>query len=79
MTRLHPARLLVGPSLTEANALPVMQEGDDVVRTLLAAATAFGVQTLFLQSGAAHLLGRSIAEQILYLDPPFDVVVVGSD
>lgn len=63
----------------ELQASPVMQEGDDVARTLLAIARGIGVRTLFLQSGIARLLGRSIAEQLLYLDPPFDVVVVSSE
>ena len=45
----------------------------------MAAAKSFGIGTLFLQGGSSHLLGLSIAEQILYLDPPFDVVVVGSE
>jgi K+-sensing histidine kinase KdpD len=60
-------------------ASPVMQEGDDVAKTLIAIAQGFGVRTLFLQSGTSRLLGRSIAEQLLYLHPPFDVVVVGSE
>jgi hypothetical protein len=50
---------------------PVMQEGDDVAQTLLTVARGFGVRTLFLQSG-------TIVERLLYLNPPFDVVVVGS-
>jgi K+-sensing histidine kinase KdpD len=65
--------------IEEVQATPVMQEGNDVPRTLLAAARGFGVKTLFLQSGTARLLGRSIAEQLIYLDPPFDVVVVSSE
>jgi K+-sensing histidine kinase KdpD len=65
--------------IAQSKASPVMQEGEDVVKTLLAVAAAFGVRTLFLQSGTSRLLGRSIAEQLLYLNPPFDVVVVGSE
>ena len=65
--------------IQEAHAAPVMQEGDDIARTLLATARHFGVSTLFLQSGTSGLLGRTIAEQLLYLDPPFDVVVIGSE
>jgi K+-sensing histidine kinase KdpD len=65
--------------IAESNASPVMQEGSDIARTLVAAAKSFGIGTLFLQGGSSHLLGRSIAEQLLYLDPPFDVVVVGSE
>jgi hypothetical protein len=57
----------------------VIQEGDDIAKTLLAVARGFGVRTLFLKSGSSHGLGRSIAEQLLYLDPPFDVVIVGSE
>ncbi len=66
-------------TIAELQASPVMQFGDDVAKTLLAIACGFGVRTLFLQSGTSRLLGRSIAEQLLYLDPPFDVVVVGSE
>ena len=65
--------------IAELQASPVMQEGDDVVKTLRATAYGFGVQTLFLQSGTSRLLGRSIAEQLIYLDPPFDVVIVSSE
>ncbi len=64
--------------ISQSKASPVMQEGNDIPRTLLTVACAFGVRTLFLQSGTSHLLGRSIAEQLLYLEPPFDVVVVNS-
>jgi K+-sensing histidine kinase KdpD len=63
----------------ELQASPVMQEGDDVAKTLLAVARGFGIRTLFLQSGTSRLLGRSIAEQLIYLNPPFDVVVVSSE
>lgn len=65
--------------ISEARGVPVMQEGDDVAAALVAAARWFGVRTLFLQSGTSRLLGRSIAEQLLDLDPPFDVVVVSSE
>jgi K+-sensing histidine kinase KdpD len=65
--------------IAASNASPVIQEGDDVARTLLTVAAAFGVRTLYLQSGTSRLLGRSIAEQLLYLNPPFDIVVVGSE
>jgi K+-sensing histidine kinase KdpD len=65
--------------LIEASqAIPIMQEGDDVAQTLIAVARAFGIATMFVQSGRARFLGRSLAEQLVYLDPPFDVVVVGS-
>jgi Osmosensitive K+ channel histidine kinase len=65
--------------IAELHASPVMQEGDDVAMTLLAVASGLGIRTLFLQSGTSRRLGRSIAEQLLYLNPPFDVVVVGSE
>lgn len=65
--------------IEQLQATPVMQEGDDDALTLLVTARGFGVKTLFLQSGTPGLLGRSIAERLLYLDPPFDVVVVRSD
>ena len=59
-------------------ASQVMQVGNDVPKALLAIASGFGVRTLFLQSGTSRLLERSIAEQLLYLYPPFDFVVVSS-
>lgn len=65
--------------IAEHQATPVMQEGNDVAGTLLAVATRFGVTTLFLRSGAAGVFGRSIAEQLLYLNPPFEVVVLPSE
>jgi hypothetical protein len=54
-----------------AEAAPVMQEGDDVGATLLSVSRSFGVGALFLRSGKT-------AERLLQLDPPFDLVVVGS-
>jgi len=58
-------------AILREKAAPVMQEGDDIAETLLSVACAFGVRTLFLQSG-------STVERLLTLRPPFDVVVVGS-
>jgi len=55
-----------------ANAAPVMQEGADVAQTLLTVGRSFGVGTLFLRSGR-------VAERLLHLHPPFDLVVVGSE
>ena len=57
--------------ISEHKASPVMQQGDNVAQTLLTVARLFGVRMMFLQ--------RSVAEQLLQLDPPFDVVVVGSE
>jgi hypothetical protein len=51
---------------------PIMQEGDDVPKTLLTVTRGFGVRTLFLQSGTT-------VERLLTLHPPFDVVVVGGE
>lgn len=65
--------------IADSDASPVMQQGHDVAKTLIAVAQGFGIRTLFLQSGPSHGLGRSVAEQLLYLHPPFDVVVVGSE
>lgn len=58
--------------IAQSEASPIMQEGDNVAKTLLQTAQGFGVQTLFLQTGA-------IAEQLLHFNPPFDVVVVSSE
>jgi K+-sensing histidine kinase KdpD len=65
--------------IREEHASPVVQEADDVAKTLLAVARNFGVTTLFLQRGSSRPLGRSIAEQLLYLDPPFNVTIVASE
>ena len=66
-------------ALIEAwRATPIMQEGVDIAQTLITVARGFGIATLFVQNGRPRLLGRSIAEQLVYLNPPFDVVVVGS-
>jgi K+-sensing histidine kinase KdpD len=65
-------------SIAAHGANPVMQEGDDVPQMLIHTARTFGIATLFVQSGHPRRLGRSIAEQLLYLAPPFDVVVVGN-
>jgi len=76
------ARDVVLENLTlieSVHACPVMQEGDDVAQTLLTVARGFGVTTLFIRRGISLLLGRSLAERLLYLNPPFDVVVVGAE
>jgi K+-sensing histidine kinase KdpD len=59
-------------------ASPVILEGDDAPEILIAGARTFGVRTLFVQSGTSRGLTRSMAERLLYLAPPFDVVIVGS-
>lgn len=64
--------------IAEFRAVPIVQEGDDVPKCLLAVARAFGIDTLFVQSGGSRRIGRSIAERLLLLEPPFDVVVIGS-
>ena len=65
--------------IEEVHACALLQEGDDVASTLVAVGSGFGVTTLFLQPGTRRLLGRSVAERLLYLNPPFDVVIVGED
>lgn len=61
--------------ITSRNASPVMQEGDDVARCLAAVAEKFGVKMLFVQNGRRRF-GRSVAEELIHLKPPFQVVVV---
>ncbi len=61
--------------ITSRNASPVMQDGDDVARTLTAIAEKFGVATMFIQNSRRRF-GRSLAEQLIHLKPPFQVVVV---
>jgi K+-sensing histidine kinase KdpD len=65
--------------IREEHASPVMHEGSEVAKTLLSVARTFGVTTLFIQRGSSRPLGRSIAEQLLYLDPPFNVAIVASE
>lgn len=65
-------------AIRSLDASPVMQEGDDVAGALFDAAQIFGVRTLFVDSGTRHLLSRTIPEQLIDMQPPFDIVVVGS-
>lgn len=65
--------------IREECASPVIQEGSEVARLLMAVARSFGVTTLFVQSGRVKALTRSIAEQLIYMDPPFSIAVVASD
>lgn len=57
-------------------ATPVMQEADEIPQALISVARWFGVRTLFLQNGRRRLFGRSLAQQLLALSPPFEVVVI---
>ncbi|HUJ13534.1 MAG TPA: hypothetical protein VL284_07040 [Thermoanaerobaculia bacterium] len=61
--------------ITARDAAPIVQEGDDVARTLRKIAEEFGVETLFVQNGKRRF-GRTIAEQLVRLKPPFEIVVV---
>ena len=61
--------------ITSRNASPVMQEGDNVPRALAAVAEKFGVGMLFVQNGRRRF-GRSVAEELIHLKPPFQVVVL---
>lgn len=60
-------------------ATPVVQEADDVPRALVSAARLFGVRTLFVRRGPRRRFRRTVAESILRLEPPFEVVVVGPE
>jgi K+-sensing histidine kinase KdpD len=62
--------------ITSRNASPVLQEGSDVARTIAVVAERFGIGTLFIQNGRRRF-GRCLAEQLIHLKPPFQVVVVG--
>jgi K+-sensing histidine kinase KdpD len=64
--------------ITARNASPVMQEGDDVARCLRLVAEKFGVETLFIQNGRRRF-GRTLAEKLIHLKPPFHVVVVNRE
>ena len=58
--------------IAQSQASPLVQEGDDIAKTLLQTAQGFGIRTLFLQASP-------IAEELLHRNPPFDVVVVSSE
>lgn len=63
--------------ITARNAAPViLQEQSDIAHTLATAAQTFGAGTLFVQHGRRRFGRRSLAEQIVHLRPPFQVVVV---
>jgi K+-sensing histidine kinase KdpD len=64
--------------ITSRNASPVMQEGVNVARALASVAEKFGVGTLFVQNGRRRF-GRSVAEELIHLKPPFQIVVVSRD
>lgn len=59
------------------NATPVVQEGDDVPRALVAVGRFFGIETMFVRRGRADGTGISVVERLILLDPPFEVVVIG--
>ena len=64
--------------ITSRNASPVMQEGDNVARSLTVIAEKFGVGTLFIQNSRRRF-GRSVAEEVIHLKPPFQIVVVSRE
>jgi K+-sensing histidine kinase KdpD len=61
------------------NASPIVQEADDVPEALMSVARMFGIRTLFIGSPKPRLLRRSIAEKLVRLGPPFEIVVVTRD
>jgi K+-sensing histidine kinase KdpD len=58
------------------NASPIVQEADDVPQALISVAKIFGIRTLFVGSPRWRLLRRSVAEKLVRLGPPFEIVVV---
>jgi K+-sensing histidine kinase KdpD len=64
--------------ITSRNASPVMQEGNDVARLLAAIAEKFGVGTLFVKNGRRRFR-RTVAEELIHLQPRFQIVVVNHD
>jgi K+-sensing histidine kinase KdpD len=64
--------------ITARNASPVMQDGDDVARSLTTLAEQFGVATLFIKNGNRRF-GRCLAEQLIHMKPPFQVVVLSAE
>ena len=61
--------------ITSRNASPVMQQGDNIAHALTMIAEQFGVGTLFIQNSRRRF-GRSVAEEVIHLKPPFQIVVV---
>lgn len=59
------------------NATPILQEGHDIPRALVAVGRFFGIGTMFVRSGRSAVPGHSVAERLILLDPPFEVVVIG--
>ena len=57
-------------------ATPVIGEGADVPRSLADVARGFGIRTLLLGHGSRRVFRRSVAEALLRIAPPFDVVVL---
>jgi K+-sensing histidine kinase KdpD len=64
--------------ITARDASPVMQDGDDVARSVTAIAERFGVATLFIKNGSRRF-GRTLAEQLIHMKPPFQVVVLSPE
>lgn len=65
--------------ITSRNASPVIQEADDVPLALVSVAQTFGIRTLFLGNARPRLFRRSVAEKLLRLSPPFEIVVLTRD
>jgi hypothetical protein len=64
--------------ITSRNVAPIVQEGDNVARSLRIIGEKFGVKTMFIQNGRRRF-GRTMAEQLIHLKPSFEVVVVSPD
>ena len=63
-------------TIAEHKATMVMQEGDEVAGAIVSAARWFGVRTLFISSGRHRFLRRTLAERLLALAPPFELIVL---
>ena len=57
--------------IEEEQASPIVQEANDVPKAIVGVCQAFGISTLLLRTG-------QMVERMLDLDPPFNVVIVGS-
>ena len=63
-------------TIAEQNATIVMQESDEVAGAIISAARWFGVRTLFVSNGRHRFLRRTVAERLLALSPPFELIVL---
>jgi K+-sensing histidine kinase KdpD len=58
------------------NGRPIMQEGSNIAQCIVCIGRSFGIDALVVGPGRHHVLRRSVTEELLRLDRPFDLIVV---